>query len=54
MKLIIEWTTHSRRYTIGVFEFLKAMGLDVSDEQLVATAKKLLEQNEVKAENPPH
>lgn len=54
MKLIIEWTTHSRRYTVGVSQFLKAMGLDVSDEQIVATAKKLLEQREVEAKNPDH
>lgn len=54
MKLTIAWTSHNRRYTIGVSEFLKAMGLEVSDEQIVATAKKLLEQNEVEPENPSH
>lgn len=54
MRVVISWTTHDRRYSIGVSEFLKEMGLDVSDEQIVATAKKLLEQREVAAENPDH
>jgi hypothetical protein len=52
MRLYISWASHNRKYSIGVAEFLKQMGIEVTDEQLVATAKKLLEQQEVEAENP--
>ncbi len=54
MRLTISWTNHDRKYTIGVVEFLKNMGIEVSDDQLKATAKKLLEQRAVQDETSPH
>jgi hypothetical protein len=50
MRITISWETHNRRYTIGVVEFLKHLNIKVTDEELKATAKKLLEQNEVHQE----
>lgn len=51
MRITISWTTHDRRYTIGVVEFLKHLNINITDDQLKATARKLLEQNEVKQED---
>lgn len=50
MKVTISWTTHDRRYTIDLVEFLKNMDIIVTDEQVKATARKLLEQRELKEE----
>lgn len=50
MRVTISWTTHDRKYTIGLVEFLKQMGIVVDDAQVKAAARKLLEQNEVKEE----
>jgi hypothetical protein len=48
MKIVVSWTEHDREYTMGVIPFLKAMGLDVDDELIIKTTKKLLEQEEMK------
>lgn len=48
MKIVVSWTEHDREYTIGVRPFLKAMGIDVDDEKITRTTKKLLEQEEMK------
>jgi hypothetical protein len=48
MKIVVSWTEHDREYIIGVIPFLKAMGIDVDDEQITQTTKKLLEQEEMK------
>lgn len=48
MKIIVSWSEHNRSYTIGVIPFLKALGIDVDDETLIETTKKLLEQEELK------
>ena len=48
MKIVVSWTEHDREYIIGVIPFLKAMGIDVDDEQITRTTKKLLEQEEMK------
>lgn len=50
MRVTISWTTHDRRYTISLAEFLKQMGIDATDAQIKAAARKLLEQNEAKQE----
>jgi hypothetical protein len=50
MRVTISWTTHDRRYTIGLEQFLKTLGLDIKDEDIKAAAKKLLEQREAKQE----
>jgi hypothetical protein len=50
MRVQISWTTHDRKYTIDLVEFLKNMGIVVSDEEVKATAKKLLEQRQVTEE----
>lgn len=50
MRVQISWETHSRRYTIDLVEFLKYMDIIVTDEQVKATARKLLEQKEAKPE----
>jgi hypothetical protein len=50
MRVTISWTTHARKYSIGLQEFLKQMGINVTEEQIKATARKLLEQNEVTKE----
>jgi hypothetical protein len=48
MKIVVSWEIHDREYTIGVIPFLKAMGIDVDDERITQTTKKLLEQEEMK------
>lgn len=48
MQIVVSWTEHEREYTIGVIPFLRAMGIDVEDEQVIQTTKKLLEQEEMK------
>lgn len=48
MKIVVSWEKHDREYTIGVIPFLKALGIDVDDEKLIETTKKLLEQEELK------
>jgi hypothetical protein len=50
MRVTISWENHNRRYTIDVIEFLKQMNINVKEEELRATAMKLLEQNELKQE----
>lgn len=50
MRVTISWTTHDRKYTIGLVEFLKQMGIVVDDEEVKAAARKLLEQNQVTKE----
>lgn len=50
MRVIITWETHNRRYSISLVEFLKNMDIIVTDEQVKATARKLLEQKEAKPE----
>ena len=47
MKIVVSWEIHDREYTIGVIPFLKAMGIDVDDERITQTTKKLLEQEEM-------
>ncbi len=47
MKIIVSWTEHNRSYTMGIIPFLKAMGIDVDDETIIQTTKKLLEQEEM-------
>lgn len=47
MKIVVSWTEHEREYTIGITPFLKAMGIDVDDETIEKTTKKLLEQEEM-------
>lgn len=44
----VEWQEHDRVYTIGIQEFLKRLGLDVKNETIVNTIKKLLEQEDMK------
>ena len=46
MKVVISWTEHSRMYTIGVKQFLVALGVETTEEKIKAAAIKLLEQNE--------
>lgn len=46
MRVVFQWETHNRRYSVNAIDFLKEMDIMVSDDKLVATAKKLLEQNE--------
>ncbi len=53
MKIVVSWTEHDREYTIGVIPFLKAMGLDVDDELIIKTTKKLLEQEEMEPHAQP-
>jgi len=43
----VEWTEHNRKYTIGIKQFLKELGLDIPDEQIQKTIIKLLNQNEL-------
>lgn len=50
MKVTLSWSTHNRRYTIGLKEFLATMGVDATEAQIKAAARKLLEQEEVKPE----
>lgn len=50
MRVTISWTTHNRRYTIGLVEFLKHLNIQVTEQDLKEAAKKLLEQNEVQQE----
>lgn len=47
MRIILQWENHNRRYSVDAVVFLKHAGIIVSDDKLVATAKKLLEQNEI-------
>lgn len=47
----VEWKEHNRSYTIGIKRFLHELGIDVNDEKLIATTKKLLEQEEFNAES---
>ncbi len=56
MSVLVQWTQHNRRYTIGLETFLKTMELDVTDEQITKAAKHLLEQNEMEdiSEQPKH
>lgn len=53
MSVLVQWTQHNRRYTIGLETFLKTMELDVTDEQIKKTAKYLLEQNEMENISEP-
>ena len=43
----VEFEDHDRVYTIGIQSFLKKLKIDVKDEQIVRTIKKLLEQEEM-------
>jgi hypothetical protein len=54
MRLTISWTTHNRRYSINLVEFLKVAGIVVSEDELKAAAKKLLEQNALQEDEPKH
>lgn len=50
MRVQISWTTHARKYTVDLLEFLATMGIESSEEEIRAAARKLLEQNEAKPE----
>lgn len=50
MRVQITWETHNRRYSIDLVEFLKNMGIVVTEEEVKASAKKLLEQRQVTQE----
>lgn len=50
MRVTISWTTHDRKYTVDLLEFLATMGIDSSESEIKAAAKKLLEQNIPKPE----
>lgn len=54
MRVSVSWTNHNRRYTIDLQHFLKQIGIEVSEDQLKAAARKLLEQNEMEPEDPDH
>lgn len=51
MRVFVSWTTHDRRYSIDLVEFLKVIGLNVEEAQIKAAAKKLLEQREMEEES---
>lgn len=54
MRVFVSWQNHNRRYSIDLEYFLKQMDINVTDDQLKATARKLLEQNEMDEEEPKH
>jgi len=47
MIVLVRWQEHDRQYTIGLQQFLKKAGIDVKNEKIEATIKKLLEQEEM-------
>lgn len=48
MIVLVKWSEHDRQYTIGISKFLQQLGIEISDEQIKAVIKKLLEQEELK------
>lgn len=38
----IAWMCHNRKYEIGVKHFLEALGVELSDEEVLAAISKLL------------
>ena len=44
----VSWTEHTREYTISLETFLKTMGIDATEEQIIKASKYLLEQNDMK------
>lgn len=54
MIVLVKWTEHDRQYTIGINKFLDKLGVNVEDEKIQLTIKKLLEQEEMTREYPEH
>jgi hypothetical protein len=55
MIVVVKWQEHNRAYTIGLQQFLKKLGVDVQNETIELTVKKLLEQQELaEYEQPEH
>lgn len=48
MIVLVKWTAHNRQYSIGLQEFLKQLDIDVKNEKIEQTVKRLLEQQELK------
>lgn len=48
MIVLVKWQEHDRQYSIGLKQFLDKLGVDVKNEKIEATIKKLLEQQELK------
>lgn len=42
MRVIVDWTNHDRKYTIGIQQFLAAAGIEMSDEEIKTVIRKLL------------
>lgn len=42
MRIIVDWTEHDRKYTIGIRQFLLTAGIDLSDEEIKNVIRKLL------------
>lgn len=51
MIVLVKWTAHNRQYSIGLQEFLKQLDIDVKNEKIEATVKRLLEQEEMTSVN---
>lgn len=52
MKVVISWSSHQRMYTIGVKQFLAALNVEKTEEEITAAARWLLEQEEAKPHVP--
>ena len=52
MIVLVKWTAHNRQYSIGLQEFLKQLDIDVKNEKIEQTVKRLLEQQELKPHEP--
>lgn len=50
MRVFISWTTHDRKYSVDLLEFLATMGIQSTEDEIRAAARKLLEQNEATPE----
>lgn len=46
----VEWTDSKNKYTIGLRAFLKQMQIDVSDEDIKKTVRRLASKDELQAE----
>jgi len=50
----VSWTEHDRVYTIGISRLLQMLNIEIPEEQIKQTIKKLLEQEEMTREYSEH
>ena len=50
----VSWTEHDRVYTIGISRLLQLLDIQIPEEQIKQTIKKLLEQEEMTREYSEH